>query len=209
MALPPRVWPAQITQATWTHWLDSRHPLRAHLSPSHYEASVPPDTGTMFPHNAIQTLEFGSGRNPRTGEMWSYEEFWTDLAIEGTPLKWSVVLRLDAPEHAVRGVVIRLGRFCQGVVMKAGYVSVERWEWEEAKGCEVEEEGKKEGDGGSWRRTVKIGDQFLPCATTFRPEMLKEGGTVKYGDYLWVCEEKVAWREAEAEVEEVEKGHGH
>lgn len=155
----------------------------------------------MFPLNAFQTLEFGTGINPRTGSKWAYEEFWTDLPIEVTPAandpdppKWSVVLRLDAPEHAVRGMVVRLGRWCQGIVMLGDYVSVERWEWK------TRGEGEEE-KMGDWERTVRIGDQFLPCAMTFQPSMLKEGGTVKYWDYLWVCEEKVAWRDAAEERE--------
>lgn len=162
----------------------------------------------MFPVNATQTLEFGEGVNPFTGNMWAYEEFWSDLEVEATPKegdadppKWSVVLRLEALEHGVRGLVVRVGRFCQGIVMKGEYWSVERWEWneggeggkDEVDGGEKEEKDVKE--VGGWKRTVKIGDQFLPCAMTFQPEILKEGGTVRYWDYVWVCEEKVAWRE--------------
>ncbi|KAF1974757.1 hypothetical protein BU23DRAFT_531126 [Bimuria novae-zelandiae CBS 107.79] len=191
-----RTWPAPITRASWTHWLDSRHPLPAHLSPSHDASTIPKDEGTMYPLNATQTLECGEGINPSTGNMWSYEEFWTDLPVEVTPSlddpdppKFSIVLRLDTPEHAVRGVVIRLGAFCQGVVVKGDYVSVERWEWRQR-------EGKGEvGEQGEWKRTVRIGDQFLPCTMTFKPELLAEGGTVKYWDYVWQCEERVAWRE--------------
>ena len=159
----------------------------------------------MFPINSLQTLEFGEGVNPFTGNMWAYEEFWTDLEVEGTPKegdldppKWSVVLRLEALEHGVRGLVVRVGRYCQGIVMKGEDWSVERWEWsesgeEEAGGEEAEKDVEKE--VGGWKRTVKIGDHFLPCAMTFQPEILKEGGTVRYYDYVWVCEERVAWRD--------------
>lgn len=180
-----RSWHGAVTHASWTHWLDSRHPV------STAPEDVPSDEGTMFPLSTTQTLEFGQGINPATGEMWSYEELWTDGAILAAPTKdepdppiYSIVLRLDNPEHDVRGVVLRLGRYCQGILMKDRYVTVERWEWEE----------------GEWKRTVRIGDQFLPCATAFEPGLLSEGGRVRYWDYEWVCEEKVAWREVAPEV---------
>ena len=160
----------------------------------------------MFPLNAFQTLEFGNGINPRTGNMWAYEEFWTDLSIGVTPSannpdppKWSIVLRLDASESAVRGMVVRLGQWCQGIVINGEYVTVERWEWK------VRGEGAGKETMGDWERTVRIGNFFPPCATTFQPSMLKEGGTVNYGDYTWICEEKVAWRDV---TEEREDGKG-
>ncbi|KAJ4305516.1 hypothetical protein N0V90_001047 [Kalmusia sp. IMI 367209] len=128
---------------------------------------IPPDTGTMYPISPTQTLEFGSAINPATGRMHSYEEFWTDVAIKATPSLadpdppiWSVVLRLDEPEQDVRGCIVRLGQYCQGIVMKGSYVTVERWEFSVG-------EGEKEGD---WKRTVRMGDQFLPlCAVAFGP----------------------------------------
>ncbi|KAL5399619.1 hypothetical protein PMIN04_001412 [Paraphaeosphaeria minitans] len=183
-----RAWPGPITHATWTHWLDSRHPI------SFFSASIPKDEGTMFPLGATQTLELGQGVNPATGKMWVYEELWTDEAPRGAPTReeteppvYSIVLRTEDEQHDVRGVVIRLGRYCQGIVMKGGYVSVERWEW-------VAEDGLDE-EVGRWKRSVRIGDQFLPCAPTFTPAILSVGGKVRYWDYEWVCEEKVAWRE--------------
>lgn len=146
----------------------------------------------MFPLSATQTLEFGHGVNPATGKMWAYEELWTDEEVlaaptreASEPLVHSIVLRCEDETHDVRGVVVRLGRYCQGIVMKGDYVSVERWVWV-AEG----------GDGlGRWKRTVRIGDQFLPCAPTFTPAVLSVGGKVRYWDYEWVCEEKVAWKE--------------
>ncbi|KAK7192789.1 hypothetical protein DPSP01_011212 [Paraphaeosphaeria sporulosa] len=189
-----RAWPAPITHATWTHWLDSRHPISS--SPT----GMPKDEGTMFPLSATQTLEFGEGINPATGKMWAYEELWTDEAPraaptreEADPLVYSIVLRCEDEAHDVRGVVMRLGRYCQGILMKGGYVSVERWEW-------VVEDGLDKEVGG-WKRSVRIGDQFLPCAPTFTPAVLSVGGKVRYWDYEWVCEEKVAWREGPGATE--------
>ncbi|KAJ4350131.1 uncharacterized protein N0V89_008752 [Didymosphaeria variabile] len=190
-----RSWPNPVKHASWTHWLDSRHPVST--SPE----NMPNDEGTMFPISSTETLEFGRGVNPATGKMWAYEELWTDGAILSAPTKdepdppvFSSVLRLDDPQHDVRGVVVRLGRYCQGIVMKGNYVSVERWEW----AAKENEFGDKEAVG-DWKRTVRIGDQFLPCAITFEPGVLSEGGKVRYWDYEWVCEEMVAWKETRKE----------
>lgn len=172
-----------VMRATWTHWLDSRHPVGTPPE------RVPLDTGLMFPLSAEQTLEHGSAPNPLTGAMQSYEELWTDLPILPcfpATSKVCVVLRLDCPEHAVRGLVIRLGSYCQGIAMKDGYATVERWEFkdEDDNGTVV---------GGEWERTVRIGDQFVPCAAAMKPEVLTIGGLVKYVDYEWVVEEIAEW----------------
>ena len=74
---------------------------------------------------------------------------------------------------------MRLGQFCQGIVMKGGYSTVERWEWK----------GENEG----WKRVARVGDQFLPCSVTWRPEVLAVGGKVRYWDYEWVVEECWEW----------------
>jgi hypothetical protein len=56
-----------------------------------------------------------------------------------------------------------------------------------------------DGNSGSteaenWKRSVRVGDLFLPCAVTFRPEVLAVGGMVKFHDYKWNVEEVWGWK---------------
>ena len=140
----------------------------------------------MYPLSATQTLEHGSSTDPVTGETQAYEEHWTDLPINSTSAsqtKMCVVLRLDATAQGVRGVVVRLGGWCQGVLVKGSDVTVERWEFVEG-----------EGDG-EWKRRVRIGDAFLPCAVTWKEGEVQVGGLVEYFDFVWGVEEAVEWRD--------------
>ncbi|PVI06133.1 hypothetical protein DM02DRAFT_650042 [Periconia macrospinosa] len=178
-----RTWSGPVKRASWTHWVDSRHPVGTP------EAQIPVDTGLMFPINAMQVLEHGAAPNPQTGVMQSHEEMWTDCVIQACAPQttvFSIVLRIDVPEYKVRGVVVRLGQFCQGIVMQGGAVTVERWEFL----------------AGEWKRTVRIGEGFLPCALAFKEEACDLGGTVVYGQHEWKVEEKVEWSDVTQHVEE-------
>jgi hypothetical protein len=141
----------------------------------------------MYPLSSTQTLEHGSSTDLVTGKTQAYEELWTDLPITPTsPSEGNVcvVLRLDATAHGVRGVVIRLGGWCQGVLVKGTDVTVERWEFVSAGDAE-----------GEWKRRVRIGDAFLPCAVAFQAGEVKVGGVIKYFDYVWGVEEVVEWKD--------------
>lgn len=169
-----------ITKASWTHWVDSRYSVG---TPA---ALMPKDEGIMYAMSETQTLEHGSAPNFQTGAMQSYEEMWTDLPIlpcSPSRSKYAVVLRLDNAQYRVRGVVVRLGQFCQGIVMKEKYCTIERWQFKR----------ERESEAGEWKRVARIGDQMLPCATTFKPEGLIQGGKIRYGDYEWEVDELVGW----------------
>ncbi|KAF2687344.1 hypothetical protein K458DRAFT_485570 [Lentithecium fluviatile CBS 122367] len=201
-----RTFASPITHATWTHWLDSRHPVDTPAS------QIPVDEAIMFPLSSTQVLEHGHAANILTGKMQSHEELWTDVPIEatGSGVKTCIVLRTENEEAKVRGVVIRLGRWCQGIFMKADYVTVERWEWVEKKAeqtpwdvpmwkgtapVRAEASRRIDGEGGEWVRRLRIGDGFLPCVVGFRAEHAKVGKGVKYFDYEWVVEEVLEWRD--------------
>lgn len=150
----------------------------------------------------MQALEHGAAPNPQTGVMQSHEEMWTDCTIKACAPQttvFNIVLRISVPEYKVRGVVVRLGQFCQGIVMQGDAVTVERWEFLE---------GKHKVDAGSqgeWKRTVRIGDMFLPCAVTFKEDACELGGTVAYGQHVWTVEEKVEWSDVMQHVEDEEE----
>ncbi|CAO2648135.1 Nn.00g090570.m01.CDS01 [Neocucurbitaria sp. VM-36] len=171
-----------VTHSTWTHWLDSRHSVG--------DPTIPIDEGDMYPIADDLTLEHGHAFQPLMRAHKTHEEMWRDVAAQSTNsagTKICVVLRVQADTAGVRGVIIRLGQYCQGIVMQRDYCTVERWEFVDEGKRDVEEAAR-------WKRTARVGDQELPCAATFRPEVLAVGGVVKYHDYEWVVEEVWEWK---------------
>ena len=135
----------------------------------------------MIPQGNGRTLEQGSTVDPETGKVKEYEEMWADveaLAVGhagekgGDGLKACVVLQLQDDEHKARGVVVRVGQFCQGVLRVGEQFCLERWEWK----------GKEE---GGWKRLARIGDLWVPCGVATEEGKLKMDGEVKFGDFAW------------------------
>ncbi|KAH7339194.1 hypothetical protein BKA66DRAFT_54486 [Pyrenochaeta sp. MPI-SDFR-AT-0127] len=171
-----------VTHSTWTHWLDSRHSVST--------PDIPVDEGDMYPIASNLTLEHGHAFHPHLNAHKTHEEMWRDGDIRSTTpagTKICIVLRLHADTAGVRGVIIRLGQYCQGIIMKDKHSTVERWEFD-VQGNEDTKESSK------WKRTARIGDLLLPCSVTFRPEILAVGGSVRYHDYEWAVEEVWEWR---------------
>ncbi|KAI1426709.1 hypothetical protein F5Y12DRAFT_783750 [Xylaria sp. FL1777] len=132
-----------VRHCVWRHAVDSRT-----RTP---EAVV--DEGDIFPQDDGRTLETGRMVNPATGQMTSYEEVWSDLEAEGIPDEVNqqqrarcVVLELEDEERDERGMVVCLGRYCQGVVRTGSRFAAERWLWED----------------GEWQQKFRIGDLRIP-----------------------------------------------
>ncbi|KAF2023473.1 hypothetical protein EK21DRAFT_80850 [Setomelanomma holmii] len=174
---------ANVSKSTWTHWLDSRFHVGSKV--------IPVDEGLMYLISATQTLEHGYAFHPSLGKVAGHEEMWRDVAVLPTGSgakgkKVCVVMRLHNDAVGARGVIVRLGQYCQGIVMLGKYSTIERWEFGGGEG------GGSEKDGG-WKRTARVGDQFLPCSVTWREEIVRVGAKVKYHDYEWAVEEAWEW----------------
>ena len=158
--------------STWHHWVDSR---------AAYAETVK-DEGEMSPQGDGRTMERGRMVNPSTGRMTDYEECWKDVEpiattagpqrdTEEETKKVCVVLQLHDDANQARGMVVRVGHFCEGLVRVGEVISLERWKW---------------GERGGWKRQARIGDLWLPCGVVLEGEQkLKMGGEVRYGDFLW------------------------
>jgi hypothetical protein len=202
-------WP-NVSHSTWFHFVDSRWPVGS--------SEIPVDEGDMYPISDTLTLEFGHMYQPDLKAVKTHEEMWRDVDVLSTTKsgkKTCVVLRLQDDKAGARGIVVRVGQFCQGIVMLKSRCTVERWECDGGSGGSAQaafgstainaHQGHLMGHGtGSatgniktenegWRRTARIGDLFLPCAVTWRMEVLCVGGKVKYHDYEWVVEEVWEW----------------
>ncbi|KAF2791543.1 hypothetical protein K505DRAFT_309353 [Melanomma pulvis-pyrius CBS 109.77] len=170
------------THSKWTHWVDSKYPVGA--------ADIPADEGDMYPMPDGRVLEHGASFSATAGRMIGYEEMWSDVEVEAcfpSNSKFSIVLRIENLQAGIRGLVVRVGQYCQGILMKGTDFTVERWEF-------VDHVDPQENVvGGEWTRVARIGEMFLPCAVTFKPEELKLDTRVSYTDYHWYVEELVEW----------------
>jgi hypothetical protein len=92
----------------------------------------------------------------------------------------SIVLQHEDVARKPRGMVVRLGQMCQGVMRVGDEFAHERWEW-------------AQNDG--WRRTSVSGTLSLPCdVLTMLGEEICTGTKVTYGD-----EDDLKWQCVEAE----------
>ncbi|RBR20257.1 hypothetical protein FVER53590_11234 [Fusarium verticillioides] len=129
------------------------------------------DAGFMYPQPNDLTLEKGSMVNPDTGIDTAYEELWHDAtptAVPGEPAVRALVLQTEDDKNGVRGSVVRLGCYAQGLIRVGEHISLERWEWK---------------DG--WKRTIRMGDAELPIEKILGEEALKEGDTVDVDGRGW------------------------
>ena len=170
-----------FAHSTWVHWIDSR------VSVGH---TIPDDEGDMYDLGEGLFLEHGHAFHPHLGRVAGHEELWRDIEPRCTNAVGSlvcIVLRCRDDRQGVRGVVVRLGQYCQGIVQVGGDVTTERWEFGGEGKAGVEERER-------WKRTARTGNLFLPCAVTFRSEAVQLGGRVRYGEFDWVVEECWEWK---------------
>ncbi|RYO95667.1 hypothetical protein DL765_011167 [Monosporascus sp. GIB2] len=165
--------------AVWLHVVDSRTPDRPER--------VAVDEADVYPYRdgdddgRSRALERGRMPHPDTGVVTDYEELWVDVeprAAAPSPAGRArcVVLELGGDDGAAgtRGMVVCLGRRCQGVVRAGAEFALEQWVWEEQ---------------GGWRRENRVGEVWLPCAEAFEGKRLEIGGTVERDELAWTVVE--------------------
>lgn len=140
----------------WHHWIDSRTP----------NADEVVDEGDVFecPFSAELILERGRTLNPATGEMADYEEIWRSVVPEKPPMVNATQPQLDIECMALqwrgdydgigeqpkvkRGLVVRVGKYCQGFIRDGENIAVIREEWDD--------------QAFLWKTEVKIGNMEMP-----------------------------------------------
>ncbi|KAI1824900.1 hypothetical protein F4861DRAFT_224142 [Xylaria intraflava] len=156
-----------LQHSTWRHVVDSRT-----RTP---ETVV--DQGRIFPLVNGRTLETGRMTNPATGVMTNYEEIWIDLEVNGAEAHEKpenqtqpqcVVLELLDEEREQRGMVVLLGRYCQGVVREGDAFAAERWQLED----------------GKWEHKHRAGHLWIPGPNHLCRTTLTLGEEIKSEDAL-------------------------
>ena len=199
-------------QTTWSHWVDSRHakasPIASIAPPTPDLSSTQQgdwvDSGTIHPtEKDNESLEKGRMINPETLLMTEYEELWKDLPIQKLahePGLLSFVLKAENTALGTRGLIARVGSWCQGVIRSGTDLSVERWRFGgiAAGGSAglVDEPGVNDGiSNQKWERLAKIGEMSLPCQVCWEKGWeLQVGEEVVSGGLKWEVVEKYVWK---------------
>lgn len=91
----------------------------------------------------------------------------------------SIVLRHENLSRNSRGMVVRVGHICQGVLRVGEDFALERWTW------------VNEGQHAGWRRDCKLGTLPMPCdVLNILGETMGLDTKVRYGtgeDLAWEC----------------------
>ncbi|KAI8634704.1 hypothetical protein F5Y19DRAFT_121719 [Xylariaceae sp. FL1651] len=170
-----------VRHSTWRHFVDSRT----------REPKAVVDEGDVFSQDHERTLETGCMVNPATGKLTNYEEIWTDIEAKGDPegarsledpsplvKARCVVLELRRDDKDERGMVICLGRYCQGVVRVGDKFAAARSEWEK----------------GHWVPKYRFGDIHIPTAEVVWPLELHPDGL----KYSTITSDGLVWKVVEA-----------
>lgn len=154
-----------VFHGSWRHLIDSRF----------LDGDAVKDEGEMIPMEMGKTLEKGkmvNPLNPAAGEQ-PYEEGWADVPIlsqrDDGKLEMAV-LQLMEDEVGTRGMVIRIGQVCQGIIRVREDYACERWLW-------TKEEG--------WKRVLRDGGLWLPTGLAMDCGKLELGDDVKHLDFPW------------------------
>jgi hypothetical protein len=203
---------ATTIHSRWYHVVDSHH----------VDASAVLDQGTLVPQpDGITSLESGTMMKPGTDQLQAYEEAWVDMPLkpDSEGKIFTVVLHFNHEHNAYDeerqshiaathesatsmpaispscGVVVRIANRCQGILRIGDRVTIEQWELDPlVTKFEVASDAQRQ-ERGSWKRVVRVGDDFLPCAVTFQPERIGVGSKVEYGSMAWKVTEFVCSRE--------------
>ena len=149
--------PGSRSHTVWDHWIDSKG--REGRS----------DEGDMTVQEDGTVLEEGVSLGP-DGKEQKYEELWKDLPVDPLGKKhnrYSIVLHAEDSEQKLKGLVIKIGGWCQGIMKMDGRLTVERWQLKpkygdasESPENAVEESTRTRND---WVRTFKVGTEILAC----------------------------------------------
>lgn len=167
----------EFSHSVWHHWIDSK------------SDNPPIDEGDLWPQPNGDVLERGTQLDPVTGVEGKYEELWGDVqvrVVEGDgEQRVSLVLKVDDRDHDARGLVVRVGQYCQGILQVGDKFTVERWEWMSL----ADEPGLQ----GRWGCKVRIGDGSLPCDQVMNLEGFYDGAIVQSGGLEWRVIEDYRW----------------
>ncbi|AEO66270.1 uncharacterized protein THITE_2045531 [Thermothielavioides terrestris NRRL 8126] len=162
------------SHSQWHHWIDSRTA----------DAESVVDEGHMLGHPSDPALTLEKGRmvNPTTGVETDYEEMWRSEPVETVPCAGGgaaevTCLALHPETRPRRGLVVRLGQYCQAFARDGDHIALERLKWDS--------------DQQRWVRQVRLGEQEFPTdMTTYFAHEASVGDEVTIGGRVWKVVER-------------------
>ncbi|KAK8172297.1 hypothetical protein BKA80DRAFT_306869 [Phyllosticta citrichinensis] len=158
-----------VVHKKWVHVIDSR---------CGFDEEGTADEGDLWDRPGGYSLETGIMRHPATGVDVAYQEMWKEVdvkAVNREPLRYAVVLSHHNPQLKSRGMIVRVGQYCQGIYMLDREVTVERWQ------CGVDDEDNIAARGRSAQRQFYYQQQQLtwsrppsPLKLSMVPEDVEE-----------------------------------
>lgn len=140
---------------------------------------------------------------------------WTSfspLATDTGGLKYSIVMILDNSPPNTKGIVVRVGHRCCGVLKIGDSVTVEMWRYRfrdalkremlettAAQSAGDDESAAPQGpmympvEKGNWVRELRLGDNYIPTAVAFMAGVAVEGAVIAFGDFFWTVKEIKSW----------------
>ncbi|ETS81679.1 hypothetical protein PFICI_06681 [Pestalotiopsis fici W106-1] len=163
VAIPERG--PDATRSQWVHWIDSRT----------LDVENATDEGYMSPLDGNRVLEEGTMMNPETGLQTDYEEIWNDEEPKAVPSDTGshiVVLDYQGNDGAAqRGRVVKLGKYCQGLLRDGDAITAERWEWRQDRG---------------WYMSKNVNKSTqIPCEHVLDNWNKAKGTTFEYSGRTW------------------------
>jgi hypothetical protein len=150
-------------------------------------SSANPDSAATAAVAGLQTL--GPHPLPQAAVDWAMVgTSFSAVHAEGQPwhARWEHWIDSRAPTGSTPAADEGVGQFVQGMIMGPDELCLERWEFDM--------DGELEGRRADWRRALRIGDRYLPCAVTWNDvESLEVGHEVKHSEVVWKVEEKYCW----------------
>jgi hypothetical protein len=165
---------------TWKHEIDSR-------------GQGITDEGDMFLLKNDDAMEIGVMVNPSTGKEEVYKEYWTGPPTESEadePLKLSCVVAEKSSDALddTRGLIVRVGNYCQGLleIGQAGSrdICVERF-------IKIADSGKWNRDRRSGTSNAAHGTSSLSVPCTWVCEERKLGDVIRVSEATWTIVELV------------------
>ena len=135
----------------------------------------------MYEQEDGDVLECGQNVDAETGAVNKYEELWHDIGVQLVGQEkdhLSAMLIANDKSHDTKGMIVRVGDWCQGILKVGEDTTVERWHWSHK---------------DHWQLVAKLGQKSLACGATFDRISLELGKVIRHHDLDWKVIELYAW----------------
>lgn len=163
---------------SFTHMPQGTETCTAYESTIHVQWEHSIDSSRTFDTDGADMYLLSNGDTMEIGFMmlrgeWKmFKEYWVDGATEPNPPYVAMELMPSDGDDSEKGMVIRIGNYCQGILQNTSQLWVERWQTD---------------SNGDWKidgRSTSSGEAALPCQWSVA-EGRKMGDSIELGGRLW------------------------